>query len=368
MLRGRVKLRADGYGLEPPGRTEATRDSGTAMSAEPEMPDPRRLRALRLSAGYGAVACAFPYLALKLVWLAGGTVGVADARLMHEPGMIALNAATAGMDVVAIALAIAFTARWGMRVPAWLLLPPMWAASGLLARFALAVPVVTVAGLLTTGAPPRVSGGPVQPWVYSVVYTGFAGMGVGLTLAFVLHARARWTAVFEPCERSPSGDATRAVQLPLAHAAALTAAAVGALHLLWAMGFAAGLPPELTARRSISSHLVNAIDGGLSLAAAAGIYGVVHTRGGTRPLWRPIVLAWLGAGSLFAWGLWQLVNVLAHTPLVRERPQGMALFNLLALGRVLAGLTIGVVLLLALAERTAGARARPSPSGSSGSS
>jgi hypothetical protein len=61
--------------------------------------------------------CLRPSHLALLIWLAGG-VGVADAQMMREPSMVALNAATAGMDLVAIALAIAFTHAWGMRIPA----------------------------------------------------------------------------------------------------------------------------------------------------------------------------------------------------------------------------------------------------------
>jgi hypothetical protein len=312
-------------------------------------------------AGYAALACALPYLALKAVWLAGGSLGVADASAMREPSMIALNAATAGMDLVAIALAMAFAHRWGMRMPAWLVLPPMWVATGLLARFVLAVPLVTVAELVTSGSPPRASGGPVQPWVYSVVYTGFAGMGVGLVLAFVLYARERWAPAFEAAtiDAAPARDLTRAVQVPLANAAALISLAVAASELAWALGATSGLGRDLAARRTISSHLLHGIDGSLSLAAALGILSLVPRGGPKMRPWLSLTLAWVGAGSLFGWGLWHMVIVLPDTALARGRTEGMALFNLLALLRLLAGLTIGIVMLFVLAERTnAPARSR----------
>jgi hypothetical protein len=89
----------------------------------------------RFFIGYGAIACALPYLALKLVWLAGGQLGVADAAMMRDPSMVALNALTAFMDLVGIAIALAFTHQWGLRIPAWLVLPPMWVATGLLSKF-----------------------------------------------------------------------------------------------------------------------------------------------------------------------------------------------------------------------------------------
>ena len=109
--------------------------------------------------GYGAIACAVPYLALKIVWLAGGTLGVADTAMMSDPSMFVLNLVTAGMDVIAIALALAFTYAWGQRIPAWLVLPPVWVATGLLVKFVLAVPLMTAAGMLMGRSLPE-PGGP----------------------------------------------------------------------------------------------------------------------------------------------------------------------------------------------------------------
>jgi hypothetical protein len=303
----------------------------------------------RLVAGYGAIACALPYLVLKLVWLSGGTLGVADVTMMRDPSMFALNAATAGMDVTAILIAAALTHRWGLRVPAWLLLPPMWVATGLLSKFALAVPVTTIAGALTTDIP-RVAGGPVQPWVYAVVYAEFTGLGVGLMVAFALYARARWAFAFQPIAHAASTSATTDVQVPLANMAAVMATAVGGLHVAWAFSSTLGLP-DIAARRTLSSHLINGLDGAMMLAAVAGILMLVHRRGRHVPFWLPLTLTWVGAGSLFSWGLWHMINVLPNTALVRGRAQDMAFVNLLALVQLLAGLVIGLVMLVLLAER-----------------
>lgn len=236
---------------------------------------------------------------------------------------------------------------------AWLVLPPMWVATGLLARFALAVPLLTVVELLTSGSLPRATGGLVQPWVYALVYTGFVGMGIGLTLAFVLYARTRWASVFQATTGDSSPGATHGVQFPLANAAVLMAAVPGAFSLAWALGATVGLGHELTAGRTFSSYLINGIDAALVIAAAVGILMVVHRWGRGTPLWLPVGLAWVGAGSLFGWGLWHMINVLPNTALVRARTDGMALINVLALVRLLAGMTIGLVLLFLLAERTA---------------
>jgi len=324
---------------------EASRSTG-AVAAGPAA----RPAVARLIAGYGAIACALPYLALKVVWLSGGTLGIADLTMMHDTSMVALNAVTAGMDVVAIVIAVAFTHRWGLRVPAWVVLPPMWVATGLLSKFALEVPVTVITEALTSAARPRVAGGPVQFWVYAVVYTEFVGLGIGLMVAFVLYARIRWAFVFGSTTRAASPSATLDVQVSLANAAALMATAVGGLYVAWAFGSTVGLP-DIAARRTLSSHLINGIDGAVIIGAGVGVLVLVHQWGRQVPLWLPVTLTWVGAGFLFSWGLWHMINVLPNTALVRGRAQDMAFVNLLGLVQLLAGLVIGLVMLFLLAEK-----------------
>jgi hypothetical protein len=302
-------------------------------------------------AGYGAVVCALPYLALKVNWLVGGTLGVANVAMMREGSMVALNAITAGMDVVAILIAMALTHQWGLRLPAWLLLPPMWVATGLLSRFVLVVPVVAAAEAMASSSVPRATSGPVQPWVYALVYTEFVGLGIGLMLAFVLHARSRWPSLFESTTRGVPPGQTHAVQIPLASTAALMAAAVGGLHMAWAVGATMGLRPELATRRTFSSSLVNGVDAALMFGAAAGILMLVHRWGRQIPFWLPLALAWLGGGSLFGWGAWRMINVLPNTALLREQTHGVALFNFVGLISLVTGLIIGLVIMFLIAER-----------------
>jgi hypothetical protein len=310
-----------------------------------------RLHLARVAAGYGAILCALPYLALKIVWLAGGTLGVADRRTMGAPSMFVLNLLTAGMDLVGIGIALAFTHRWGLRIPAWLLLPPMWVATGLLARFVVGVPAAVLANVLSSNSI-QVAGGPVQPWVYVVVYIGFAGLGIGLILAFLLFAMTRWPEVWRFTTNAVGRDVTHAVQVPLANTAALMAMAVGLLHLAWAIGATVGLGEQAGARRSIVSFLINGLDALLAIGAAASILVIVH-RLGRFPFWVPLAVTWVGAGSLFAWGAWSLINVLGQTALVQGRVEGQALLNYVALLRLIAGLVMGLLMLFLLTERRA---------------
>lgn len=317
------------------------------------------MRIARLIAGYGAVACALPYLALKVAWLSGSSLGVADPRVIHDTSMIVLNTVTTGMDLVGIGLALAFTHAWGLRVPAWLLLPPMWVATGLLVRFILAVPLTAIVALPVRSSV-RVSGGPVEPWVYALVYPGFAGLGLGLVAAFALYAWRRWGDTLRFTTRAWLPGSTHYVQAPLAAFAALMAIASATLHLAWAFGATIGLSAEAVARRALASSILHGIDAALTFGAAAGVVTIVHRVGGDRLFLPPLAMAWMGSGFLFAWSLWQLVNVLGQTALMTGSgsPAAPAIVQLDGLLRLLSGLVIGFVTLVLLAERRAAAEAR----------
>jgi hypothetical protein len=96
--------------------------------------------------------------------------------------------------------------------------------------------------------------------------------------------------------------------------------------------------------------LINGIDGALMIGAAAGVLMMVHRIGSHIPLWLPLAMTWIGAGSMFGWGSWQMVNVLGQTALVRAA-DGMALVNLLGLVRLVVGLVMGLLTVFLIAER-----------------
>ncbi|MEV5198163.1 hypothetical protein [Streptomyces sp. NPDC053720] len=72
--------------------------------------------------------------ALKAAWVSGSHVGIPDDSppLDDRTTMIVTNAITILPDSAAVLLTLLLTQAWGRRVPARLLVPPMWAASGLL--------------------------------------------------------------------------------------------------------------------------------------------------------------------------------------------------------------------------------------------
>jgi hypothetical protein len=143
------------------------------------------------AAGYVTVAAMMPYLTIKTAWLLGSDIGVVQPGLMRTAPFIVGNLITALMELTGAALALALVHQWGQRLPAWLVLLPLWAAGGLLAPVMLAAPVGFLAGISTTPAADAPIDG-LQEWVYAVVYTGFILQGTGLAIAFTQHIRTRW--------------------------------------------------------------------------------------------------------------------------------------------------------------------------------
>jgi hypothetical protein len=308
----------------------------------------RRLTVARFVAGYMVVAAALPYLTLKLAWQTGHTIGLNDPALFHDGAMFALNLFTAGMDAVAVLVALTLTHRWGARVPAWLVLLPMWVGTGFLAPIVIVGPFAAAYAAFAGGS--VVAGdAPVEPWVYGIVYTGFVCEGLGLLAAFVLYARTRWPAAFRTRVGESSPGATHRLQVLIARPAAILAVLMAAFHLAWALDVSAGLPAAVLANRSAIPRMVDGLLGALALIAAFGVLMLLRPDGRART-WVPLILTWVGAASLFAWGGWVLLAVLSASPLERgaERP---AMLNLVALGETLAGLLIATVAAFALTER-----------------
>lgn len=296
---------------------------------------------IRLAVGYGAVVVTIPYLTLKLVWLSGGTVGLADPEFFSDhPAYTFGNLLTVGMDAVAVLIALAFTHAWGRRIPAWIVLFPMWVATGFLAPIVAFMPF---APIFFGGA--SEDSGPLRSWVYLFVYGGFAAQGLLLSAAFVLYVRSRWGEM--PASRN--GDATPGpthnLQARLTLIAAPLAALVGLLHLAWAFGSRIGLPEAVLSDLPVAYGLTNGVYAAFAFAAAVGLPMLVYRQPRHGRLWVPLVLTWVGAGSMLAWGSWQVAIMAAKPEL------GTLLFGLAMQTKMLAAVLGGVVMVLLLRER-----------------
>lgn len=295
---------------------------------------------LRLAVGAAAVAVTAPYLVLKLAWLLGSTVGQADPAFFANTTYRLANLVTVGFDAVAALVAVALTWPWGRRLPAWLVLLPAWVAAGFLAPIAVLLPL-SVATSSATPAPDDA----LRRWVYLLVYGGFGAQAVLLGAAFVLYARDRWGHVLAARNQDAVPGPTHAVQAVLTVLAVPLAAAVGASHLAWALGVRAGLPAAGLADLPTAHRLADGVYAAFAFAAAAGLPMLVHRRPRRGRLWVPLALSSVGAGSLVAWGGYQLALSAAKPEL------GSPVLGLVTPGKLLAGVLIAVVVLFLLAER-----------------
>ncbi|MFE7560943.1 hypothetical protein [Kitasatospora sp. NPDC057500] len=322
----------------------------TVPSTDPPAPVGR----LRTAAASVAVAATVPYLTLKLLWLTGHPVGVGDAGAMDDLWLV--NLLTFGMDAVAVLLALAFVRPWGRRVPAGLLAFPMWVATGLLGTILVALPLSMLSALVL-GPEQQAAQDDDGPsgWVFTLVYGGFAAQGLALITGFLLYAWERWGGLLR---RDRIGDlphsATLTTQRAFAGVAALLAAGVAAARLYWALGGSAGLPLAWLDQRGRNTVIMDAVTAVMAVAAVAALLVLVFR---CRPGWRlrgPLAVVWTAAGSVFAWGSWQLV---AHgtsvTASVDPREAVPGLLPLVEAAQVVTGLLVLAVGAVALAERAA---------------
>lgn len=252
------------------------------------------------AAWISAVGC-LPYLFLKVVWTLDMPVGISDRSLLDSNGWVASNALMAVIELTGLLLVLALTRPWARRVPAWLLLFPAWVGTGLL--FQVVVGAVLV-GLFSASS--QTSGGStaeIQPWVFVMVYSGFAVQGVALAIAFACHVRARWGWLL--VERTGEVLARRTARVrswPEDHLAGMAEIAAGfavAMALVfgyWALGGSFGLSgsqPHPSSEMQ-ASRVIGAV------AAVVGLLGLAGRWGRWTRFWLPAALTWVGSGAMAA--------------------------------------------------------------------
>ncbi|WP_433468148.1 hypothetical protein [Spirillospora sp. CA-128828] len=308
-------------------------------------PPPGRLR---LAVCAATIAACVPYLTIKIAWLSGSTAGWNDPSAAGDSALYAGNAITMAMDAVAVLVAMTFTFRWGRRVPAWLVLTPIWVAVGLLAPIVLAVPLGSLLQVLFSSEPLTADDNAIQGWVYAVVYSGFTLQGLGLLTAFVLYARDRWPRVFTVRTSDVPKGATNPLQVLLARGAVVPAAAFAAMHLYWAFGGTAGLRADELENRNLGQQLADGVWGLLALAGATALVLIVQRVERPGRFVAPLAVAWVGASATFAWSLYGLLVMLARPGFLASDVTAAA--ALTALAGLLAGLVMGLTGAFLLAE------------------
>jgi hypothetical protein len=256
---------------------------------------------LGTAAAWISAVCCLPYLFLKVVWTLDAPVGITDRSVLDDKGWVAANALMAMIQIVGLLLVLALTRPWSRRVPAWLLLFPVWVGTGLLFQ--------VVVGAVLTGlfSPPSDGSGEdfgaFEPWVFVLVYASFAGQGIALAIAFACHLRARWGRLLG--QRTGDVVARRTARVGswpeghlagMAGAVAAMTAVVAVVFCYWAAGGSFGLSGA-HAEDLWSMHAARAAG---AVTTGVGLLGLAGHWRRRRSLWLPAALTWLGSGALVA--------------------------------------------------------------------
>ncbi|MFB6617945.1 hypothetical protein ACIGFK_09095 [Streptomyces sp. NPDC085524] len=330
--------------------TRAVHPTRAARQPQPVQPAPGK-GAGRQILQVVALAATVPYLSLKTAWLAGSRIGIPDGSVLldPEPFLVAANAVTVAMDACVIALVLLLTRPWGKRVPAWLLTVPVFVATGLLTPIITGFPgqlLIRLLGFGETAATKAVREPFLEPWVFNIVYTGFAVQGLALAGLFVPYARERWGRRWQGVPGQGLPPSTGVV----AAASAAAGLAVAAAHAYWALGGTAGLGAERAAAYSAETAVVTVVHGMCALAAGAG--ALLLARGGRASARWPLALTWTGAGATLTWGAWMTVASLGPQLDGGEGPAAAALLTYA--GQMITGSLAAAVLTRFLISRREG--------------
>lgn len=269
------------------------------IPAPTQAPHEGRLASLRRRVAVATVIVCLPYLGLKVAWALGATVGV-DSAAFAEAARGA-NILTAGLEVVAVALAVLLVHPAGRRLPAFALAFPTWVATGLLTPVAAGFLVGGPVQVLTGGGNPF-EDEVLAAWVFLLVYGGFVLQAALLGTGFALHARARWP-VATGGGRPEGAGLTRPLQNLLGGFSIVAALGFGLQRVLWATG-GIGPTPDLETAPRIMYLFMAAIGGG----GAVATWRLLRGERLTRPI---VVLAWLGTSVVFTSALTETLKAVA---------------------------------------------------------
>ncbi|AEF42845.1 hypothetical protein [Hoyosella subflava] len=275
-----------------------------------------------------AIAATGPYLALKAHWLSGGRIGLNDPEFGTGTIMLALNAVTAAMEIVAVVLALAFVTAWGRRLPSLLVVAPMWVATGLLGQILITLPIQLAIGATSEpGVDEHLPEPPIESWVFAVVYAGFAILGIFLIAGFALYARDRWSAEQKWAARLSEGRRAGPIEFA-AFVLPIALAVASSVHLM-------------TADRTDVGRLIGEII--VFTIAAAAAMALALGRPQSLRRWVVIASAFFSSGALASWGCYLLVVLLVPNDLTAGTSVTAGTIAMAAL-KALAGFCCAAVL------------------------
>ncbi len=336
------------------------------MSAASVRDQPAKVGRLGIAAACISAVCCLPYLVLKVVWTLDVPLGISDRSMMHDGGWVAANALMAVVELVGLLVVLALIRPLSRRLPAWLLLVPVWVGIGLLFQIAFAALI----GLLSTPSHGSdLDTGGIEPWVFVMVYTSFAGQGVALAIAFACHVRARWGSLLgRRTDQVLAEIRARARSWPESHLAR-SAEAVAAMALVvalvpayWAVGGPLGLPAD----QPHPSAAVQIARTAGPVIAAAGLLGLAGRWGHDTRFWLPTGLVWVGSGATAAFdGFMLVLNRLFAVSAAGDPGYDWSAADALLILKVVVGLLaagVGVVALRAAARKDTTERRPREPS------
>lgn len=291
-----------------------------------------RRRLLPVALATVAVLATLPYVALKLLWLTGSTVGLDDASALEGSVMATANTVTLLMELAAAALAVALISDVGRRIPAALVQVPMFVGTGLLGGILVLLPLDQLRQLVSSpdaAETAAAADNPIQGWVYTMVYGGFAVLGISLLAIFGLHSWDRWVRPGGWTVRLSSWPAATSRQrhLAVAHGLGMVAICVAAL--------------VISVRADIlGSHAIVAVL--MSAVSCAGLIALAVRAPGGIQASTALVMAYAGAAVVAAWGLYFFVVMALPNPLRGDEPLPSGLMTLELL-RAVSGVITAVV-------------------------
>ncbi len=317
------------------------------------IPTPTAARVLRAL----AITACVPYLSLKIAWASGSHIGIPDGStlLEHPAAMVVGSVESAVIDSLVVVLVLLLTQQWGRRAPVWLLIPPVWAAVGLLSPIMVGYPLQLGARLLGggTAAP---SGGPAaQPflheWVFTVVYTGFIVQALALGTLFVRYARARWGHLWQGQISGLAGhDPAQGVQRGAALMASVVLVVPLTAHLLWATGSTSGLAVTQITHRTSDFYALEATYVLFAVMTVTGLLLIAFPSVGALPLRLPLSLVFVGSAALACWGGYLMLSALENRDPSRRLSE---LMNVTYSMQLLAGILVFTMGAYFFAERAA---------------